>query len=396
MRIDFGKDIDRTQSGSIKWDFTERFLTPAQAAANPLPLWIADTEFPPPPCVTSALKSAIETGVLGYSAATNSYLSSVKSWQKTHFDWDTQSEWILQTPGVVTALNIAIQAFTQPGDSVLIQPPVYSHFREDVLLNEREVVSAPLRLNADGTYRFDRASFEAAIRHDTKLFILCNPHNPTGNVWSEEDLRAMGDICLKHRILVISDEIHQDLIFNPKQKHIPFVKLGSAFANNSIVCTAPSKTFNLAGLQVSNLFIPNEEVRATFSRQMTKNGIHLVNQLGLIACEAAYRDGAEWLEEFLKHIKANHEYLSNELQKHLPQLKVTPTDSLYLAWVDFRALSLSTDALMDFLTIKAKVWFDNGVKFSQEGHGFMRVNVGCSRATLAEAIERLKHAVNAI
>lgn len=390
----FDKLIDRTPSGSAKWSCPEQFLPPEQAIANPLPLWIADMDFQPPPAVINALTQAAQTGVMGYSIPTPNYVKAVQAWQTKRFGWTPQPEWILQTPGVVTALNIAIQTFSNPGDSVLIQPPVYVHFREDVLANERRVVYAPLQLNADGRYHFDAATFESAIEKNTKIFILCNPHNPTGNIWSEQDLRTMSDICNKHNILVISDEIHQDLIFNRDKKHFTYAKLGDTFANNCIVCTAPSKTFNIAGLQISNIFIPNPEIREAFTRQTIKNGINLVNVLGLVACEAAYAQGEEWLESALDYIKSNHDYLVQEINTHLPQLKVTPTDSLFLAWVDFRSLNMSPQELMTFLTTKAKVWFDDGVKFSQEGHGFMRVNVGCPRSTLKEAINRLKEAIH--
>lgn len=394
MMIDFDKYIDRTNTSSIKWCFPEHSLPPEQAAASPLPLWIADMDFQPPPAVIQSLKHAVETGVMGYSTPPKSYFDAVQNWQKKRFNWDTKAEWILQTPGVVTALNLAIQAFTQPGDSVLIQPPVYVHFSEDVLCNNRRVVTAPLDLDDKGCYTFNPSTFEAAIEKDTKLFILCNPHNPTGNVWTEKDLRTMAEICKRHDILVISDEIHEDLIFNQNIQHFTYGRLGEEFANNSIICTAPSKTFNIAGLQVSNIFIPNPDIRHAFTKQMARNGVNLVNYLGLIACEAAYADSEEWLEQLLVYIKGNQEYLRREFSEHLPQLKVTPSDSLYLAWVDFRSLNMSPAELMAFLTIKAKVWFDNGVKFSQEGHGFMRINVGCPRSTLTEAITRLKTAIN--
>lgn len=393
MAINFDKQINRIPTGSMKWSFPKQYLTPEQAAANPLPLWVADMDFQSPPEVLTALKNAVDHDIMGYSAPTESYIKAVCNWQKKRFDWTPDPAWMLQTPGVVTAINIAIQAFSQPGESVLVQPPVYVHFHADTETNGRRVVYAPLEQHDDGRYYFNPETFEAAIEKDTKIFILSNPHNPTGNVWSEKDLRTMAQICLRHNILVISDEIHEDLIFNPEAKHVTFAKLGSEFAKNSIICTAPSKTFNLAGQQVSNIFIPDENIRKQFTKQMSKNGINLVNYLGMVACEAAYTSGEPWLEEALKYIKGNQEYLAQEIKTHLPQLKVTPTDSLFLTWIDFRALNMSTTELMDFLTIKAKVWFDDGIKFAKEGHGFMRVNVGCTRATLVEAVERLKKAI---
>ncbi len=395
MTFDFDKYIDRVPTGSMKWSFPECFLLPQQAAANPLPLRVADMDFQSPPAILEALKHAVDHTIMGYTSPTQSCVDAVCRWQKRRFDWAVDPAWLVQTPGVVTALNIAIQAFTNPGDSVLIQPPVYVHFREDVQANDRSVTVAPLELVA-GQYVFNPETFEAAIKKDTKLFILCNPHNPTGNVWSESDLRQMGEICNRHNVLVISDEIHQDLIFNRSVKHMTFAKLGEEFANNCIVCTAPSKTFNIAGLQISNIFIPNQSIRNIFVQQANKNGLNLVNCLGLVACEAAYEHGEPWLESVLDYIRGNQEYLAREIQASIPKLKVIQTDALYLAWIDCRELGMNTEDLMNFLTIEAKVWFDNGVKFGKEGHGFMRVNVGCTRATLIDAVERLKKAINAL
>jgi len=394
MHTNFDQIIDRTNTGSIKWAFPHLFLTPKQAAANPLPLWVADMDFHTPKVIKDALITATQNEVLGYCLPTASYFEAVCAWQQKRFDWQPKENWIVQTPGVVTALNIAIQAFTKAGDAVLIQPPVYVHFQQDVLNNERQIVTAPLDLNEDGSYAFDAAKFEAAITKNTKLFILSNPHNPTGNVWSEQDLQAMGEICLRHNILIISDEIHQDLIFNQQKRHIPFAKLSAELAQNVLVCTAPSKTFNIAGLQVSNIFIPNAKLKAEFTSAATKNGIHFVNYLGMVACEAAYRYGEDWLFELLSYIDANYNFLHTELKTHLPQIKVTPTDALYLAWLDFRSLNMNAADLMDFLTIKAGVWFDDGQKFGREGCGFMRINLGCPRSTLIAAINRLKAAIN--
>jgi len=394
MTTDFDQIIDRTNTGSIKWAFPQLFLSKQQAAANQLPLWVADMDFHTPSCIKEALIKAVTNEVLGYSIPTDSYFEAVCNWQQKRFNWNTQKDWIVQTPGVVTALNIAIQAFTKPGDEILIQPPVYVHFHQDPTANNRNIVVAPLKQNKNGVYYFDPIKFEQAISKKTKLFILCNPHNPTGNVWSEQDLTAMAEICLRHKILIISDEIHQDLIFNPNHKHFPLAKLGGEFAQNVVVYTAPSKTFNIAGLQISNIFIPNAKLRNEFTEQTHKNGINLVNCLGLIACEAAYRHGENWLTELLVFIKGNYDFLVAELKTHLPQIKVTPTNALYLAWLDFRTLEMTASELMDFLTIKAGVWFDDGRKFGEQGHGFMRINLGCPRSTLTEAITRLKHAIS--
>ncbi len=259
----FDHVVDREKSNSMKWAIAEKLLTPDEFQARPLPMWVADMDFKSPQPVIDALHEAVEHGVFGYpGGAPDSYLDAVIGWQARRFGWEVEREWVMQTSGIITTLKTAVQAFSAPGDSVLIQPPVYAHFHNDVLMNGRHLAFAPLE-RTDTGYRFNAAVFEAAIRDNTKLFILSNPHNPTGNVWTEDELRTMGEICQRHGVLVISDEIHEDLIVNPARKHIPFASLGEAFALNSITCTAPSKTFNLPGLQSANVFVPRPPPRGT-------------------------------------------------------------------------------------------------------------------------------------
>ena len=392
MAFDFDAVVDRRHSDSAKWAFPERSLAADEAAADPLPMWVADMDFRVPQPVTDALKAAAEEGMFGYPGVTKSYLDAVVGWQRKRFGWDVPAEWVVQTPGVVTALNTIIQTLSRPGDSVLVQTPVYSHFHQAPLTNGRQVAYAPLAIDGD-RYRFDAKTFEAAIRPNTRLFILCNPHNPTGTVWSEDDLRLMGEICARHKVLVVSDEIHADIVFNRSVRHIPFGSLGPAFADNSIVCTAPSKTFNISGLQCSNIIVANPEIRAELARQMVRNGLHFINSLGMVACEAAYRHGEPWLEALLDYLRGNQEHFAAEIAKSLPQLKVFKADGLYLAWMDCRALGMAPEALEKFMLTKARVWFDKGQKFGPEGHGFMRVNLGCPRATVDECLSRLKRAL---
>jgi cystathionine beta-lyase len=299
---------------------------------------------------------------------------------------------VVPTAGVITTLKTAVQAFSAPGDTVLIQPPVYAHFHNDVLLNGRHLALAPLERVDDG-YRLDLRAFEAAIRPNTKLFILSHPHNPTGNVWSEDELRAMGEICAHHGVLVISDEIHEDLIINPAKRHLPFAALGAEFAQGSITCTAPSKTFNLPGLQCANVFVPDRRLREEFSRQYERNLFPVVNLLGMVAAEAAYAHGEPWLEELLPYLRANHSHFAEAINGATTAVRVLPADSLYLAWMDCRGLGLDAEALNDFMLTQARVWFDRGQKFGLAGHGYMRVNLGCPRSTLDEAIRRLSAAL---
>ncbi|KHJ53313.1 aspartate aminotransferase [Aureimonas altamirensis] len=389
----FDEPIDRRMSNSMKWSGAQTMLAPDEAAADPLPMWVADMDFRAPQPVIDALVEAAQTGVFGYpKGARKSYVEAVTGWQGRRFGWDVAPEWVVQTSGIITSIKTIVQAFSSPGDSVLIQPPVYAHFRDDVLLNGRFPVNAPLVRTDDG-YRYDERIFEAAIRPNTKIFILSHPHNPTGNVWSEAELSSMGEICARRGVLVVADEIHQDLIMNPALRHVPFASLSEAFAQNSITCTAPSKTFNLPGLQSANLFIPNRRLREEFRRQYDRNMFPLVNVMGMVAAEAAYRDGEPWLEELLTYVRANHAHFAKGINGLDCGLRVLPADSLYLAWMDCRDLGMDAEALNRFMLKRARVWFDKGQKFGTEGHGYMRVNLGCPRATVDEAISRLTRAV---
>jgi cysteine-S-conjugate beta-lyase len=391
----FDEVLDRRHSNSIKWAGAPVMLTDAEAAADPLPMWVADTDFRAPQAVLDALRTVVDNGVFGYPAGpTDSYLDAVVGWQARRFGWEVPREWVVPTAGVIVTLKTAIQAFSQPGDTVLIQPPVYVHFHNDVLINGRRLALAPLERIDDG-YRLDLDAFEAAIGPDTKLFILSHPHNPTGNVWSEEELRAMGEICARHGVLVISDEIHEDLIINPAKRHIPFASLGPEFAANSITCTSPSKTFNLPGLQCANVIVPDRRRREELTRRYERNLFPVVNLLGMVAAEAAYAHGEPWLAELLPYLRANHARFADGVNGATTRLRVLPADALYLAWMDCRGLGLDAEALNTFMLTQARVWFDKGQKFGLEGHGYMRVNLGCPRSTVDEAIRRLTGALAA-
>jgi cystathionine beta-lyase len=392
----FDEVIDRRHSNSIKWAVPGAFLAPDEVAAEPLPMWVADTDFKAPLAVLSALHEAVDHGVFGYpGGAPASYVDAVVGWQSRRFGWAIDPAWVVQVAGVITSLKTAVQAFSAPGDSVLIQPPVYAHFHSDVLLNGRHLAFAPLQRTEDG-YRFDPATFEAAIRPDTRIFILSNPHNPTGNVWTADELRTMGEICGQHGVLVIADEIHQDLILNPNLRHVPFASLSAELAGNSITCTAPSKSFNLPGLQSANVFIPNPRLRAQFIRQYDRNLFPLVNTLGMVAAEAAYTHGEPWLEEMLIYIRGNHAQFAAAVNAASDTIRVLPADSLYLTWMDCRGLGLSAEDLDRFMLLRARLWLDKGQKFGVEGHGYMRVNLGCPRSTVEEAIARLITALGTI
>jgi len=391
--FDFDTLVDRTRSNSIKWGAPGASLTPEQAAANPLPMWIADMDFKSPPAVIAALHEAVSHGVYGYPiGATKGYLDAVTAWQRDRYGWDVSNEWVVPIASVIAALKTIIQAFSRPGDSVLIQPPVYVHFHDDVHINGRHVVTAPLSF--DGSrYRFDAGMFEAAIRDDTKIFILCNPHNPTGNVWSEEDLRSMGEICLRHGILVVADEIHCDFVFAKGRGHTPFASLDARFARNSITCTSASKTFNLAGLQCGNMFIADRAKRGEIVRVLDRNYNTRVNLLGMVATEAAFTHGGPWVDSMVEYVAANQRHFARRINAINGGVKVIEMDSLYLAWLDCRELGVTPAELEDFMLVKGRVWLDKGPKFGVEGHGFMRANLGCSRDIVDQAIESMTAAL---
>lgn len=390
---DFDEIIDRRQANSMKWATAGKRLTPAQCAADPLPMWVADMDFRVAPEITEALKREIDLGVLGYGGTPDSYVEAVLGWQQRRFGWNAKPEWLLQSPGVVNSLNMAIQAFSQPGDYVVVQSPVYIHFHYDVVINGRRLIQAPLIDTGDG-YRFDAKAFEAALLPGTKLFILCNPHNPTGNVWTRGELLQMSEICARRGILVVSDEVHQDLVFGGEKRHIPFASISEEAEQNTIVCIAPSKTFNIAGLQCANVLIPNPRLRVAFRAQCERAGINLVNIMGTAACEAAYRHGEAWADEMLAYVAANQRHFAQSVKAMNLPISVTPTEALYLAWIDFRKIGMPPAELHDFLLRTARLWLDPGTKFGAGGDGFMRINLACPRAYVDEALTRLETALS--
>ncbi len=361
--------------------------------ADTLPLWVADMDFKSPVEIINALKETADFGVLGYCYVPDKYLDAVCKWQKDYFDWETSKEWIVPTPGVVNAISIAIRAFTQPGDGVLLQRPVYYPFTKMTEQNNRIVVNSPLVLK-NNTYQIDFEDFEKQIVENApKLFILCSPHNPVGRVWTKDELARMGDICVKHGVIVVSDEIHEDFAFT--RPHIPFASIKPEFADISVTCTAPSKTFNIPALRASNIFIPNEKLRESFVAEKERCAIN-INLMGIVACHAAYTCGADWLKQLKAYLQTNIWYVRDFVEKNLPQIKFIEPDGTFLVWLDFRALGLSHDELIDLIEKKARLWLDDGAMFGEEGEGFQRVNIASPLCVIEEAMQRLKTAVDAL
>lgn len=388
MLYDFDEIIERKGTNSLKYDFTAERGKPDHV----IPLWVADMDFRTPPEVMDTLIEATRHGIFGYPGIKQPYFNAVRDWYRTHHQWEPDSSWLVRTPGVVFAICNAIQTFTKPGDSVLIQRPVYYPFSEAILDNERTLVNNPLKLQ-DGRYVINFEDFEAKIRdNQVKLFILSNPHNPVGRVWSQEELARLGDICLKYGVLIVSDEIHADFTF-PGNCHTVFASIKPEFEDITITCTAPSKTFNLAGLQVSNVFISNRETRRAFRKTMLKTGYLDLNTMGLVACQAAYEKGLPWLEELRCYLNGNLDFIRMFLREQLPNIQLIEPEGTYLIWLDCRKLGMSDNELDRFIVHEAGLWLDNGSMFGSEGEGFQRINIACPRATLEKAFTQLKEAV---
>lgn len=382
--LDFDTVIDRKGTRSLKYDFAVRRGKPE----NVLPLWVADMDFQTSSYITEALEDMVKHGVFGYSESEEHYFEAVQNWMERHYNWHVKESWMTKTPGIVFALAMAVKAYTQENDAVLIQPPVYYPFKEVVEDNYRRLVNNTLVLGGDGTYTIDYEDFEKKIiEENVKLFILCNPHNPVGRVWTREELERLGEICLKHGVFVVSDEIHADFVF--ERKHTVFSEVKEAYRDISMICTSPSKTFNIAGLQISNIFISNPEKATAFRRQVAAAGYSQVGLPGLVACEAAYRHGDEWLEGVLAYIKANAEFTRAYLQEHLPRVKMTKLEGTYLVWLDFRNYGLTDKELDEKILNQAGLWLDSGAVFGKCGEGFQRINIACPRKTLQQALDRL-------
>jgi putative C-S lyase len=390
MKYDFTTRIDRSGTGSSKWEAMYR--KKADVSPGVIPLSVADMEFPVQPEIASGIRDFLDRSVPGYAVSTPAYLQAVVSWMKKRRAWDAGEEWILQTPGVVSALFNAVAAFTETGGGVIIMPPVYYPFSMAAAENGRELTAVPLLLKGTD-YTIDYAALEEKARNPrNKLLLFCSPHNPVGRVWTREELLTLAEICLRNNVLVISDEIHFDLLM-PGVTHTVYASLSEEAAQNCVICTAPSKTFNLAGLQTSNIIIPNRELREKFKAQILKSAFHNPGVLGLKACETAYTRCGGWLDELLEVIASNYRLLKGFMERHLPAIRVFPLEGTYLAWLDFRALGLDYKALEKFMIHDAELFLDEGAMFGEEGRGFERINIACPAAVLEEALERLLKAL---
>lgn len=388
MKYDFSQVIERNNTLSIKYDFAKERKKPSDL----LSLWVADMDFPVAQEIKDALIERCNHGIFGYSEVKTPYYEVIAKWYQEKFNWTTKKQWLVKTPGVVAAIANAIRAFTNIGDAVLIQKPVYYPFFLTIEDNQRKVVNNSL-VYKNGRYEMDFVDFEEKIiSHKVKLFVLCSPHNPVGRVWNKEELLKIGDICLKHKVIVVADEIHADFVYHGHQ-HQVFANLKTEYQEITVTCTAPSKTFNIAGLQVSNIFIANENLRKKFKQELKKTANADINVMGLIACQAAYSQGEDWLRQVKIYIAENLEYVKTFLRDNLPQVKLVEPEGTYLLWLDFRELNLTEEELEDLIINKAKLWLDGGTMFGTEGVGFQRINIACPQKILIQAFTQLKEAL---
>jgi cystathionine beta-lyase len=385
--MNFNKITDRKNTFAIKFDLAADRNKPLDA----IPLWVADMDFPTAPCILKALKKASLHGIFGYSRPDNRYYEAVKKWFLKRHNFELQKEWIVNTPGVVFAIAAAIRAFTKEGDGVLIQKPVYYPFFNTIRELNRRVVNSPLILK-DGRYRMNFTDFEKKITDENvKLFILCSPHNPGGRVWEKEELLKINEICIRHDVLVVSDEIHSDITFGDN-KHTVYASLSEQASLNSIICTSPSKTFNLAGLQFSNIIIKNPKLRSKIRQEISCAGYDEPNLMGIVAATSAYSEGEKWFEKAKTYIQENIEFTQKYISEHNNKIKVIKLEGTYLLWLDFNAFNL-TDAEIDNRILNvAKVWLDGGSMFGSEGEKFQRINCATPRRLLKKALEQICNA----
>lgn len=387
-RYTFDEIIDRRGTSCIKYDFgPER-----KGRDDLLPLWVADMDFRLPREILDDIKKRVDHGIFGYTDPREDYFGAVKGWFAKRHGWEVKSEWITVTPGVVYAISTAIRAFTEKGDAVILQQPVYYPFSECIQDNGRRLINSQL-VYENGRYRMDVEDFEKKVRENhVKLFLLCSPHNPTGRVWTQEELKEIGEICLRYGVIVFADEIHCDITY-PGVRHVPFAGICPEFADIAVVGTSPSKTFNLAGLQVSNIVIPNEELRRRFRRENGAAGYSQANVLGMTACRAVYEKGGEWYEELLSYLKENLEYTREFFESRLPSIHLVEPEGTYLVWLDCSGLGLSGSGLRHMMVEEAHLWLDDGVIFGHETALFERINIACPRKTLEQAFSQLETAV---
>jgi len=389
MQYNFDKIIDRDNTASVKFDLREKVF----GNQDVIPMWVADMDFETPDFIIHALKKRLEHPILGYSYRPDSYFQSIINWVKRRHHWKIDKEWISFSPGIVPAVNMAIMAYTQPGDKILVQPPVYHPFFSAVSNNKRTLVENPLILK-NGRHHIDFEDLKSKLQ-DAKMILLSNPHNPGGAVWTQEELKKIGDLCVENNVLIMADEIHGDLVFKPA-KYIPMASVSPQIANQTVTFIAPSKTFNMAGLATSSVISSNKILKEKFDQILDTIHIGMGNIFGTVASEAAYNHGDEWLDELLEYLSKNMGYVEEFITEYIPEIKVIRPEGTYLMWLDCSDLNLKNKDLKDFMIHDAGLGFNDGRIFGTGGGGFMRMNVACPRQTVELALKKLKKAVKQI
>jgi cystathionine beta-lyase len=390
LKYDFDKVIDRTGTESLKWVYPRKVLKVDDA----IPMWVADMDFESPPAVVEAVKRRVEHGVFGYPLVPPSFFAAAIAWLGRRHGWPVEKKWMAMTPGIVPALNYCVRAFSRPGDPVIVQTPVYHPFYYAIENNGRRVVRNPLRFDG-GRYTMDFDDLRTKIDAPGRMLILCSPHNPVGRVWTLEELEALARIAVERDLLVIADEIHHDLVFGG-HRHSVFAALSPELAQQTITCIAPSKTFNIAGLTTAAVVAANPDLHKRFEDEAERSGFDLGNALGIVAFEAAYAHGEAWLDELLPYLEGNVDFMERFLAERLPAVKLVRPEGTTLAFLDCRGLGIAPDALNDFFLKKARVYFSDGRIFGDEAAGFVRINFGCPRPILREALERIERAVKSM
>ncbi|MFI8577703.1 MalY/PatB family protein [Rossellomorea aquimaris] len=383
----FEEIINRKGSSSVKWDLTKTVF----GRDDVLPMWVADMDFLPPQNVLDALQDRLKHGIFGYTFVGDETAASIKEWLQKRHGWEIEKTWLQYSPGVVPAISTVIQALTVPGDKVLVQSPVYTPFFSLVEDNDREIVNAQLDYD-DGSYSIDFSAFEESLKSGVKLFLLCNPHNPSGRVWRKDELMKIAELCHRYNVVIVSDEIHSDLVYET-HTHIPLASLNDSFRDITITCIAPSKTFNLAGLQASAMITPNPDLREKIAAIHKKQGFFTLNTFGIVGMEAAYRFGGAWLEEILAYLQENVRVTKEFIGQHLPDVQLVDPEGTYLLWIDCTKMELSDEELKERLLDKGKLALEPGTKYGPGGEGFVRMNIACPRETLMDGLERLRKAL---
>jgi cystathionine beta-lyase len=388
MDYNFDEIIDRQKTDSIKYDLRKLIF----GREDVLPMWVADMDFKTPDFIIESIKNRLNHPILGYTLEPSGMDEAIMDWMKTRHGWHIRKEWIVSGPAVVPSMAVLVHAFSDPGDEIIVQKPVYFPFFRTITNHNRYILNNPL-INRNGRYEMDLDDLNKKITPRTKMIFLCNPHNPGGRVWREKELKALADICLENNILIISDEIHSDLVLFGN-KHIPTASINEDISRNTITCMSSSKTFNTAGLASAYVIISNLKNRRIYKEKLNDFHLNIGNIAGLFAQEAAYRNGSEWLKQLLKYLEGNIDYLVDFMQKHLPSVKVMKPEGTYLVWMDFRDANIDTKKLKKFIIEEAGLGLSDGFLFGEEGLGFQRLNLACPRSVLKKGLEGLLKAFN--